>query len=49
MIVLLLSVFMRSVYGRYRIDQALRGSWKYVFPAALASVILGLVVGPWIR
>jgi len=49
MIVLLLSVFMRSVYGRYRIDQALRGSWKYVFPAALASVVLGLVVGPWIR
>ncbi len=49
-LVLAFSVFLRSVYGRYRIDQAIRGSWKYVLPAALASIILGLVVGwLWIR
>lgn len=49
-LVLAFSVFLRSIYGRYRIDQAIRGSWKYVFPAALASIILGLVVGwLWIR
>ncbi|QGA54878.1 NADH-quinone oxidoreductase subunit NuoH [Sulfolobus sp. E5-1-F] len=49
-IVVFFSVFLRAVYGRYRIDQALRGSWKYFFPLALASLILGVVVGYlWIR
>ncbi|WP_338600155.1 NADH-quinone oxidoreductase subunit NuoH [Sulfolobus tengchongensis] len=49
-IVVFFAVFLRSVYGRYRIDQALRGSWKYFFPLALASLILGVVVGYlWIR
>lgn len=44
-IILFFSVFLRSVYGRYRIDQALRGSWKYLFPVALISLIVGVVVG----
>mgnify|MGYP001772485990 CR=1 FL=1 len=49
-IVLWFTVFLRAVYGRYRIDQALRGSWKYLLPVAFASLVLGLVVGQlWIR
>jgi NADH-quinone oxidoreductase subunit H len=49
-LVLWFSVFLRGVYGRYRLDQALRGSWKYLLPVAFASIILGLVVGwIWIR
>ncbi|AWR94827.1 NADH-quinone oxidoreductase subunit NuoH [Acidianus brierleyi] len=49
-IVLFFSVFLRGVYGRYRIDQALRGSWKYLFPLALVSIFLGMVVGYlWIK
>ena len=49
-LVVFFSIFLRSVYGRYRIDQALRGSWKYLFPLALASLLLGMVVGyVWIR
>ncbi|AHC52356.1 NADH:ubiquinone oxidoreductase subunit H [Sulfolobus acidocaldarius SUSAZ] len=49
-IVLWFSVFLRSVYGRYRIDQALKISWKYILPIAFASLILGIVGGYlWIR
>jgi NADH-quinone oxidoreductase subunit H len=49
-IVLWFAVFLRGVYGRYRLDQALRGSWKYLLPVAFASLILGLVVGEiWIK
>ncbi|BCS91588.1 NADH-quinone oxidoreductase subunit NuoH [Metallosphaera javensis (ex Sakai et al. 2022)] len=49
-ILVFFSVFLRSVYGRYRLDQALRGSWKYIFPLAIASMFLGLVVGYlWIQ
>jgi len=49
-LVVFFMVFLRSVYGRYRIDQALRGSWKYLFPVALASVILGLIGGGlWLK
>ncbi|GAA5418248.1 NAD(P)H-quinone oxidoreductase subunit 1 [Sulfurisphaera tokodaii] len=49
-IVLWFTVFLRGVYGRYRIDQALRGSWKYLLPVAFASLVLGLVVGwLWIK
>jgi len=44
-LVVFFAVFLRSVYGRYRIDQALRGSWKYFFPLALAALLLGVVVG----
>jgi len=49
-LVLWFTVFLRSVYGRYRIDQALRGSWKFMLPVAFASLVLSLVVGwLWIR
>jgi NADH dehydrogenase subunit H (EC 1.6.5.3) len=44
-LLLFFSVFLRSVYGRYRIDQALRGSWKYLFPLSLISLITGTLVG----
>lgn len=48
--ILWFTVFLRSVYGRYRIDQALRGSWKYLLPVAFSSLVLGVVVGwLWIR
>ncbi|BCU67446.1 NADH-quinone oxidoreductase subunit H [Sulfolobales archaeon HS-7] len=45
LIILFFSVFMRSVYGRYRIDQILRGGWKYFFPAALLALIIGMIGG----
>jgi len=49
-IIVLFSVFLRSVYGRYRIDQALRNSWRLLLPVALASIVLGIVGGwLWIR
>jgi NADH-quinone oxidoreductase subunit H len=49
-LIVLFSVFLRSVYGRYRIDQALRNSWRVLFPVALASIVLGFVGGlVWIR
>jgi NADH-quinone oxidoreductase subunit H len=50
MLVVFFMVFLRSVYGRYRIDQALRGSWKYLFPLSIASIILGVVGGGiWLK
>ena len=49
-IIMWFSVFLRSVYGRYRIDQALRNSWKLLLPVALFSLIFGAVGGwLWIR
>jgi len=44
-IVVFFSVFLRAVYGRYRIDQALRGGWKYLLPLTFVSLFIGLVVG----
>ncbi len=35
--------FFRSVYGRYRLDQALDIAWKILFPLALAGFGLGLL------
>ena len=49
-IVMWFSVFLRSVYGRYRIDQALRNSWKLLLPVALFSLWFSLVGGwLWLR
>jgi NADH-quinone oxidoreductase subunit H len=42
-IILLFSVFLRSVYGRYRIDQALRGAWKLMFLLAIISMVLSFI------
>ena len=35
-------VFLRSVYGRYRLDQAISIGWKSLLPLSLASVFLSL-------
>lgn len=35
--------FLRAVYGRYRLDQALDFAWKILFPLALAGFGLGLL------
>jgi len=37
--------FFRSVYGRYRLDQALDLAWKVLFPLALAGFGLALLEG----
>ncbi len=43
-LVLLFAVFLRSVYARYRLDQALEIGWKKLFPLALLSVIWSLAL-----
>lgn len=50
LVIMCLSVFMRAVYPRYRIDHALRLAWHYLFPASIASVFLSLavLVGWWL-
>ena len=40
----ILMVFMRSIYGRYRIDQALNGGWGFWFIMALFSIGLSTIV-----
>jgi len=35
--------FTRAVYGRFRLDQALEGAWRLVFPMALIGFGLGLI------
>ncbi len=37
-------VFLRSVYGRYRLDHALRIGWKKLFPLAIFSVFFSLIL-----
>lgn len=44
-LIVFFAVFLRSVYGRYRVDQALRGGWKYLFPLSLVSLVIGMMVG----
>ena len=41
-IVVLAISFLRAVYGRYRLDQALDLAWKILLPMALAGIALGL-------
>ncbi|AEM39816.1 NADH dehydrogenase (quinone) [Pyrolobus fumarii 1A] len=41
---MLLAVYLRVVYGRARLDKALRGLWKFYFPLALAALAWGQVV-----
>ncbi len=45
-IVLLFAVFLRSVYGRYRLDQALSLGWRRMVPLSLIAVLwsFGLLV-----
>lgn len=42
--VMLFVTFLRSVYGRYRLDQALRAGWRIFLPLALASVMFSAFV-----
>jgi NADH-quinone oxidoreductase subunit H len=43
-VVLVLAIsFLRAVYGRYRLDQALDIAWKILLPLALAGIALGLI------
>lgn len=50
-IVNLVAVFLRAVYGRYRLDQAIRIGWIYVFALSIASLVwsIALVYGGWVR
>jgi NADH:ubiquinone oxidoreductase subunit H len=44
LLVMALAVFMRSVYPRYRLDQALRLGWHKLFILAVLGVVLALVL-----
>ena len=41
-LVLAFSVFLRSVYGRYRLDYALRIGWERLFPLSVLALFLSL-------
>jgi len=43
-IVMMILVFTRAVYGRYRPDQALKMSWSSLLGLAVASLILSLII-----
>ncbi len=42
-IIVLAISFLRAVYGRYRLDQALDIAWKLLLPLALAGIAVGLI------
>jgi NADH:ubiquinone oxidoreductase subunit H len=44
-IVMAIMSFFRSVYGRYRLDQAIDLAWRILFPLALLGYALGLIYG----
>jgi NADH-quinone oxidoreductase subunit H len=39
-----LAIFMRTIFGRFRIDQVLRLGWHKLFALAIVSLILSLVL-----
>ncbi len=43
-IIMALCVFMRTVYARYRLDQALRLGWHKLFVLSIVSVVLSLIL-----
>ena len=43
-IIMVVGVFMRSVYPRFRIDQILRIGWKEMFILSLASLTLSVII-----
>jgi len=47
----LVAVFLRAVYGRYRLDQAIRLGWVYVFGLSIVSLIwsIALAYSGWLR
>ncbi len=44
-IIMAVMSFLRAVYGRYRLDQALHLAWKILLPLALLGYAIGLVYG----
>ena len=50
LVIMFLQVFTRSVYPRYRIDQALRLAWHVLFPMSVISVFMSFTVlmGWWL-
>lgn len=42
-LLMLFVVFLRSVYGRYRLDQALRAGWRIYLPLSLLSLVLSIL------
>lgn len=44
LIVMAFSVFLRSVYPRYRIDQAIRIGWHNLFVLSIVSVIISILI-----
>jgi len=45
--VIMFGVFLRAVYPRYRIDQALRMGWHVILPLSIGSVFLSLGLLIW--
>jgi len=41
-LLMLFIVFLRAVYGRYRLDQALRAGWRVYLPLSLIAVLLSI-------
>jgi len=46
-IVVAIAIFLRVVFPRYRIDQALRLGWRYLIPLALLNIFLTLAMKPY--
>jgi NADH-quinone oxidoreductase subunit H len=44
LIVIIISIFLRSVYPRYRIDQAIRIGWHTIFTLSIISLILSILI-----
>lgn len=46
-LIMVIMIFLRSVYPRYRVDQGIRIGWERMFPISLLSLFLsmGLVIG----
>lgn len=47
-IVVAIAIFMRVVFPRYRIDQALRLGWRFLIPLALLNIFITLAMKPHI-
>ena len=47
-VVISILVIVRSIYARYRLDQALRIGWTTMLAASLISLVVGVAVGAWL-
>jgi NADH-quinone oxidoreductase subunit H len=48
LIVISILVIVRSIYARYRLDQALRIGWTTMLALSLVSLVIGSVLGVWL-